>query len=59
MAEANQRPLKIKQKIGKFRSDDGAVDYCKTKSFILTVRKRKLSIFKSICNVLNNKPVLE
>ena len=57
-AEAMQRGIKIKQKIGKFRSFDGLNEYCRIKSFISTLRKRKLSIIDSIKKILANEPVL-
>ena len=57
-AEANQRGIKIKQKLGKFRSLDGAKNHCKIKSYILTLKKRKISILDSIKAILSGKPVL-
>lgn len=58
-AESAQRGIKIKQKIGKFRSLDGAEAYCNAKSFILTLKKRGLSVIDSIRKILNNEPVLD
>ena len=49
-AESAQRGLKIKQKIGKFRSEEGADNYLTIKSCILTYKKQKLDILKSIIN---------
>lgn len=57
-AESAQRGIKIKQKIGKFRSFTGASNYCTIKSFILTLKKRGLSLINSIKKILNNNPVL-
>lgn len=57
-AESAQRGIKIKQKIGKFRSFTGANNYCRIKSFILTLKKRKISLLDSINKVLSNIPVL-
>ncbi len=57
-AESMQRGMKIKQKIGKFRSFDGLKECCEIKSFILTLKKRKLSIIDSIKKVFANEPVL-
>lgn len=57
-AEAMQRGIKIKQKIGKFRSFDSLNEYCRIKSFISTLRKRNLSIIDSIKKILANEPVL-
>lgn len=47
-AESSQRGVKIKQKIGKFRSIDGATDYLNIKSCILTYKKQKINVFKSL-----------
>ena len=57
-AEANQRGIKIKQKLGKFRSLEGAKNHCKIKSYILTLKKRKISILDSIKAILSGEPVL-
>ena len=57
-AETNQRGIKIKQKLGKFRSLEGAKNHCKIKSYILTLKKRKISILDSIKAILSGKPVL-
>ena len=57
-AESAQRGIKIKQKIGKFRSFDGADAYCRIKSFILTIKKRGMSLIESIIKTINNIPVL-
>lgn len=57
-AEQAQRGIKIKQKVGKFRSFIGASNYCTTKSFILTLKKKGLSLINSIKNIINGNPVL-
>ena len=57
-AESAQRGIKIKQKIGKFRSFTGASNYCIIKSFILTLKKRGLSLINSIKKIINGNPVL-
>ena len=57
-AEVAQRGVKIKQKIGKFRSVDGANDYLVIKSCILTYKKQKLDILKSITNAFEGKNIL-
>lgn len=56
-AESSQRGVKIKQKIGKFRSEDGASSYCIIKSNILTYKKQKLDIFDSITKVFEGKSI--
>lgn len=57
-AESSQRPLKVKQKIGKFRTSNGADNYCTIKSFFLTLKKRGISIIDSIKNIYMGIPVL-
>lgn len=57
-AEVVQRGVKIKQKIGKFRSVEGANDYLVIKSCILTYKKQKLDILKSITNAFEDKNIL-
>ncbi|MGN1338149.1 MAG: transposase [Candidatus Coprovivens sp.] len=59
IAEAAQRGIKIKQKIGKFRSVEGANNHCKIKSLILTLIKRKKSIMDHIIQIFESKSVLE
>ena len=58
-AEVDQRGIKIKQKIGKFRSVDGAINYAKTKSIILTAKKQNINIFTAIKNIFKNKSILK
>ena len=57
-AESSQRGVKVKQKIGKFRTEKGAKSYFKAKSFILTLKKRKYSLFESINKIISGYPVL-
>ena len=47
-AESSQRGVKIKQKIGKFRSEEGANNYLIIKSCILTYKKQNLDILESL-----------
>lgn len=46
-AESSQRGVKVKQKNGKFRSEDGANNYLIIKSFILSCKKQNFIIFFS------------
>ena len=46
--ESSQRDVKIKQKIGKFRSEEGATNYLIIKSCILTYKKQNLDILESL-----------
>ena len=57
-AEADVRHVKIIQKIGKFRSLDGATNYVITRSCYSTYKKSKVSIYESLKSLLNNKPSL-
>lgn len=56
-AEASQRGVKIKQKIGKFRSVSGANNYSVIKSCILTYKKNNINIFDALISAFNNNPI--
>lgn len=57
-AESDVRHAKIVQKIGKFRSIDGANNYVITRSCCSTYQKNKISIYDSLISILDNKPIL-
>ena len=57
-AESSQRGVKIKQKIGKFRSFEGADDYLKIKSCILTYKKQDKDILNCLINAFDNKSII-
>ena len=57
-AEVAQRGAKIKQKIGKFRSIDGAETYSIIKSCILTYKKNQINVFDSLVSAFNNQVVI-
>ena len=57
-AESSQRGVKIKQKIGKFRSEEGANNYLIIKSCILTYKKQNLDILQSLKKSFEEKTVL-
>ena len=57
-AEADLRGIKIKQKIGKFRSIEGARNYAITKSCISTYQKNNINLFDALIKLLNNQPIL-
>lgn len=57
-AETDQRHLKIKQKIGKFRSLNGAYDYAIIRSCINTYKKNDIDVFKAIKAAFLNNIVL-
>lgn len=56
-AESSQRGVKIKQKIGKFRSVKGSDDYLKIKSCILTYKKQDKDILMALFNAFEGKKV--
>ena len=57
-AESSQRGVKIKQKIGKFRSEEGANSYLIIKSCILTFKKQKLDILNCIKQSYEGQTIL-
>ena len=57
-AESSQRGVKIKQKIGKFRSEEGANNYLVIKSVILTCKKQNLDILDSINKAFKEQMIL-
>lgn len=57
-AEADLRGIKIKQKIGKFRSLEGAKEYAIIKSCISTYKKNEVNLYKALMQLLNNNPIL-
>ena len=57
-AEAAQRGVKIKQKIGKFRSINGAESYSIIKSCILTYKKNKVNVFDALVSAFNNQTII-
>ncbi|MDE5538988.1 MAG: transposase [Bacilli bacterium] len=57
-AETSQRGVKIKQKIGKFRSVYGAENYSIIKSCILTYKKNNINVFDALINAFNNNPIM-
>ena len=56
-AESSQRGVKIKQKVGKFRSLEGANNYLVIKSCILTCKKQNIDILNSIKKAFSNKSI--
>ena len=57
-AEVAQRGAKIKQKIGKFRSVDGAETYSIIKSCILTYKKNKINVFDALISAFDNQTII-
>ncbi len=50
--------MKIKQKIGKFRSVDSAKDYAIIKSCMLTYKKNNISVMEAIKLAFSNNPII-
>lgn len=57
-AETSLRGVKIKQKIGKFRSVEGSENYALIKSCILTYKKNKVNILSALVSAFENNPIL-
>lgn len=57
-AESDLRGIKIKQKIGKFRSLEGAQAYAIIKSCISTYKKNNVNLYYALMCLLENKPIL-
>ena len=59
LSERDLRPTKTQEKVsGVLRSFEGGKIYAKNRSFISTIKKRKMNIFESIKSILNGNPVL-
>ena len=56
--EVDQRSLKIKQKIGKFRSTGGADDYANVKSCILTYKKQGIDLLDALRRAFTKNPII-
>lgn len=57
-AESDLRGIKIKQKIGKFRSLEGATIYAVIKSCISTYKKNNINLYNALFSLLNDNPIL-
>ena len=57
-AEADQRPIKIKQRIGKFRSEKGARSYTDIRSCINTYKKNAINTLTAIRNAFLGNPTI-
>ena len=57
-AEVDQRSAKIKQKIGKWRSEDGAEDYAIIRSCINTYKKNSINILDALIKSFSNQLII-
>lgn len=53
--ETDLRPIKIKQKVGKFRSENGAELYAEIRSCVNTYKKQNYSPFDMLLKVFNGE----
>lgn len=57
-AETDQRNIKIKQKIGKFRSDGGAEIYAIIRSCINTYKKQGINVYQALIKAFKDETIL-
>ena len=58
-AERDLRMMKVQQKIsGTFRSEDGAVAFCRTRSYISTIRKNGGNVIEALTSVFAGNPIV-
>jgi transposase len=59
LGERDIRMMKVQQKIsGTFRSFDGALSFCRIRSYISTVKKRGLNVMSALQDVFSGKRLL-
>lgn len=56
--ETDQRNIKIKQKIGKFRSEVGAEMYAKIRSCINTYKKQGINVYRALIKAFKDETVI-
>ena len=58
-AEQDIRMMKVQQKIsGGFRTEQGAIDFCRIRSYLSTLQKNQINLFDGIVHALADKPWL-
>lgn len=59
LAERDVRMVKVQQKVsGTFRSDEGAVSFCRIRGYVSSLRKQSLHVFSALEATLLNQPLL-
>lgn len=56
--ETDQRNIKIKQKIGKFRSETGAEIYAIIRSCINTYKKQEINVYNALKHAFNEDIII-
>jgi transposase len=59
LAERDVRMVKVQQKVsGTFRSDEGAVSFCRIRGYLSSLRKQSLHVFSALEATLLDQPLL-
>ena len=58
VVETDQRNIKMKQKIGKFRSEEGAEVYAIIRSCINTYKKQGINVYHALIQVFKNETII-
>jgi len=59
LAERDVRMVKVQQKVsGSFRSDEGAVSFCRIRGYLSSLRKQGLPLFAALEATLRDQPLL-
>ena len=59
LGERDIRMMKVQQKIsGTFRSFEGALSFCRIRSYISTVKKQSMNVISAIQDVFDDKALL-
>jgi transposase len=59
LAERDIRMMKVQQKIsGTFRSFQGALSFCRIRSYISTVKKQGMNVMSALQDIFSNKQLL-
>jgi transposase len=60
LGERDIRMMKVQQKIsGTFRSFDGALSFCRIRSYISTAKKRGMNVISAIQDVFAEKALMQ